>query len=135
MVALIATVVIKDDEGRVLLVKENGLWAVPGGKVEKGERVIEAAEREIREETGYQVNITSLARVYELKKAEDYNLFFVFRAKIVKGVREGDLGFRWFNVDEIKSLNTYPETYILLKGLEKKSPKSADYPFEIHFYF
>jgi ADP-ribose pyrophosphatase YjhB (NUDIX family) len=135
MVAVIATVVIKDDEGRVLLVKENGLWAIPGGKVEKGERVIEAAEREIKEETGYQVHVTSLARVYELRKEEDYNLFFVFRAEIVKSLREGDLGFKWFDVEEIKSLNSYPETYLLLKELEKKSPKSAGYPFEILFYF
>nr|MDO8082018.1 NUDIX domain-containing protein [Candidatus Freyarchaeota archaeon] len=134
MVIVIATVVMRDDEGRVLLVKENKLWAIPGGKVEKGERVIEAAEREIREETGYQVHITGLARVYELRK-EDYNLFFVFRAKIVKKVGEGALRIKWFDVEEIKALNAYPETYLLLKDLEKKSPKSAGYPFEIHFYF
>jgi 8-oxo-dGTP diphosphatase len=135
MVSVIATVFIKDDGGRVLLVKENGLWAIPGGKVEKGERVIEAAEREIREEIGYQIHVTGLARVYELKKDEDYNLFFVFRASIVKRLGEGALGFKWFDLEEIKSLNAYPETYLLLKELEKKAPKVASYPLKIHFYF
>ncbi|MFB0560861.1 MAG: NUDIX hydrolase [Candidatus Lokiarchaeia archaeon] len=135
MVMVIATVVIKDEEDRVLLVKENGLWAIPGGKVEKGERVIEAAEREIREETGYLVDITGLARVYELRKEDDYHLFFVFRANIGKRIGEGTLDFKWFEIEDIVSLNAYPETYLLLIGLEKKSPDSTAYPFKIHFYF
>ncbi len=135
MVVVIATVVIKDNEGRVLLVKENGLWAIPGGKVEKGERVVEAAEREIREETGYFVEIMGLARIYELRKGEDYHLFFVFRAKIGEKLVEANLESEWFELEEIESLNSYPETYLLLKNLEEKYPEPAKYPFKIHFYF
>ena len=67
MVVVIAIVIVRDADGRVLLVRENGLWAIPGGRVEEGEGVMEAAEREIREETGYSVAIENLARVYELK--------------------------------------------------------------------
>jgi 8-oxo-dGTP diphosphatase len=44
-------------DGRVLLVQRGqppseGLWAIPGGRVELGETLQEAAEREIKEETG-----------------------------------------------------------------------------------
>ncbi|MEM2145464.1 MAG: NUDIX hydrolase [Candidatus Jordarchaeaceae archaeon] len=134
MVIVISTVIIKDDRGRMLLVEDKELWAIPGGKVERGERVIEAAEREVREETGFKINITGLARVYELKREEDYYLFFVFRAKIVSKVGEGVLRFKWFDLDEIKSLKAYPETYLLLKELEEKNSKPAGHQFDIHFY-
>jgi len=41
-------------EGRILLVRrrDDGLWAMPGGLVEVGETVAEAATRELWEETG-----------------------------------------------------------------------------------
>ena len=51
----VGAVVIRENE--ILLVKRGhppgeGLWAIPGGRVELGETLQEAAEREIREETG-----------------------------------------------------------------------------------
>ena len=52
--------VIKDDQGRLLLIKRGhepgaGLWSVPGGRVEPGETDAEALVREMREETGLAV--------------------------------------------------------------------------------
>lgn len=45
------------DNGRLLMVKRGrppgqGLWAVPGGKVDYGESMVEAVRREVFEETG-----------------------------------------------------------------------------------
>ncbi|MEM3593323.1 MAG: NUDIX hydrolase [Candidatus Jordarchaeaceae archaeon] len=134
MVVVIATVIIRDSKGRTLLVEENGLWGIPGGKVEEGERVIEAAEREVREETGFQISITGLAKIYELRRGREYYLFFVFRANIVKKVGEGVLRFEWFSLEDVKSLNAYPETYFLLKELEGETLKPKDYPPDIYFY-
>ena len=52
--------VIKDDQGRLLLIKRGhepgaGLWALPGGRIEPGETDAEALVREMREETGLDV--------------------------------------------------------------------------------
>lgn len=57
---------VRDSEGRVLLEKrsDSGMWGFPGGRIEPGESVTDAALREVREETGFTVRITSLLGVY-----------------------------------------------------------------------
>jgi ADP-ribose pyrophosphatase YjhB (NUDIX family) len=55
----------------VLLVERSkpplcGLWSLPGGHVEPGETAGAAAEREIREETGLDVEILGLADVHDV---------------------------------------------------------------------
>lgn len=52
--------VIFDDGGRLLLIRRDrppgkGLWSLPGGRVEEGETLAEALVREVREETGLDV--------------------------------------------------------------------------------
>ncbi len=52
--------------GELLLMQrsDNGHWCLPGGRVEPGESVQAAALREVREETGWDVDLGRLVGVY-----------------------------------------------------------------------
>ena len=62
----LTTAVVVNSEGLIALVhrKDNGLWALPGWGMERGESVEDCAIREVKEETGLEVEITGLVGVY-----------------------------------------------------------------------
>ncbi|MEV7782988.1 NUDIX domain-containing protein [Kitasatospora sp. NPDC088351] len=61
-----ASVVVVDDDGRVLLQRrtDNGMWALPGGKMNLGESLADCGIRETLEETGIVVEITGIVGTY-----------------------------------------------------------------------
>jgi len=63
--------IVTDEDGRVVLVREDGQWVAPGGKVESGETHEEALVREFREETGLRVSIDDLVAVTEVTFVHD----------------------------------------------------------------
>jgi 8-oxo-dGTP diphosphatase len=83
---------IQDENGRVLLIKRavkpfKGVWCLPGGKVEEGERVEAALEREIIEELGVRIGIRELAGVYSEPDRDPRGHFVsvVYHATIIGG--------------------------------------------------
>lgn len=63
--------VITDDHGRLLLILRGhepgqGLWSIPGGRIEPGETDQQAVIREVREETGLEVTCGRLLGSAEL---------------------------------------------------------------------
>ncbi len=65
----VGAVIVRD--GQVLLVRRGkepgrGLWSLPGGRLRWGERLREAVEREVLEETGLEVEAGELAGVGEI---------------------------------------------------------------------
>ncbi|MGY5035389.1 NUDIX hydrolase [Streptomyces sp. 900116325] len=60
------TAVALNEAGQVLLIHktDNDLWALPGSGVDVGESVADAAVRETKEETGFDVEVTGLVGLY-----------------------------------------------------------------------
>ncbi len=91
---LVTDVVIPAEGGVFLIRRANepfeGEWALPGGFVEVGETVEGAAVREVREETGLEVEIERLVGVYSEPERDPrgHNVSVVFLARIVGGEPE-----------------------------------------------
>ena len=75
------------DKGRILLVQREDFktWGLPGGHVEDGESVAQAAVREILEETGLEVELTRLVGIYVRPRWPEDNHGVVFAATPVGG--------------------------------------------------
>lgn len=111
-----------DSEGRLLVVRRakapyEGRWTLPGGAVERGERLVEAVAREVREETGLEVTVDGLA--CHLEHIDDVHHYVIldFHARPEGGrLRPGsDAGSaRWVSRDELGGLPTTPGLLTIL---------------------
>jgi 8-oxo-dGTP diphosphatase len=112
------------DDGRLLLVPHHGTdagdvqWVVPGGKLNFGESLHDAAVREFFEETGLQAEVTGLLQVSEVILPErPYHSVTVSFSGIVAGGAlrpEADHPYgekvpRWFTVEEVATVKYHPE--------------------------
>jgi len=103
--------IIFDDDKRVLLChrRDYDLWNLPGGGLEKDESPWAGAIREVKEETGLDVEVIRLAGVYS--KPEKDEIIFSFICTVVSGkITLSDESDRveYFEVDKIPS-NTVPK--------------------------
>jgi 8-oxo-dGTP pyrophosphatase MutT (NUDIX family) len=59
-------VVIENSRGQILMIRrsDNDNWALPGGAIDLGESMVQAAVRETAEETGIACEVTGLVGVY-----------------------------------------------------------------------
>lgn len=74
--------VIIDDHERVLLTKRSippfqGMWVMPGGKIELGEPIASALQREVEEEVGLEVEVGSLINVFEHVTPGEENCHYI----------------------------------------------------------
>ena len=69
--------IIRDDHGRCLLLKRSaankgfvGQWEWPGGKVDPGESFDAALRREVREETGLEIELQKVIGAFDFEMAQ-----------------------------------------------------------------
>lgn len=128
----VGAIIIQDD--RVVLVKRahppiQGQWSIPGGVLEVGELVREAAIREAREETGLSVEPADLLGVYDriLRNQEQrvqYHYVLVdFLCRPVGGELQAASDaaeVRWFTREELPALKLAEDTQeVIEKGFDR----------------
>ncbi len=113
--------IVKDGYGRILLLERSdkntyykGEWQLPGGKVEFGEDIHTALNREIAEETGCVCTDFRLERVFSLDdkfNGHKGTLFLMVFVCVLYGkicLSEDHSNYKFFYIDEIKNLGLTP---------------------------
>ncbi|HEU5158091.1 MAG TPA: NUDIX domain-containing protein [Streptosporangiaceae bacterium] len=109
--------VVRDDEGRLLLIRRGhppgeGLWSLPGGRVEPGESDAVAVVRELREETGLRAEAGDLIAVVARPGLGDvvYDIYEYTATPVGGTLRPGDdaADVRWVDDAELRALPTTP---------------------------
>ncbi len=135
----VGTVVL--DGNMVLMVQRGkpprqGSWSLPGGAQELGETVHEAARREVREETGLEIEIFGLIDVVDSVRPDaddkiEYHYTLIDMAGHAVGgtlMAGGDAqDCRWFTRPEIDAMDIWPETKRII-ALAADRYSTADTP-------
>lgn len=118
-------------EKKVLLVRrvrgeDTGEWAIPGGFVEKREKIEDAVVREIEEETNIKVKVTGLIAVRNRLYKDENSAYFIFLLKsttekleVEKSEVDKAKFFTLIEIKKLKCLQALSET-IVTKALEGK---------------
>ena len=112
--------VITDDHDRALLIQraDNGHWEPPGGVLELSETIEDGLCREVREETGLDIEPIALTGIY--KNMTRGIIALVFRCKITGGqlaISNETAAFRWAPADDIPAIASEAYAIRVLDGL------------------
>ncbi len=119
-----AYAVVTDDDGQVLLARwtegRRVAWTMPGGGLEPGEDPEDAVRRELREETGYAIEVQELLGIHSRvipagqrvhkSDAPLHTLRIVYRARVVGGKLRFEEGGStdmagWFTLPAVADLH------------------------------
>ena len=123
----VGVVVWKNDE--FLLIRRGkepmkGAWSIPGGRQNLGETIKEAAIREIREETGLDIDIIGLIDVIDSIREDDNGVvawhatLIDYAARHISGEAvAGDdaLSVGWFTLEDLQELGLWSETVRIIR--------------------
>jgi 8-oxo-dGTP diphosphatase len=107
--AVTAGAVVRDERGRVLLLRhtmrKGSGWGIPGGFMLAGEQPEDAVMRELREETGLELEEVELAFIRTLETVRQVEVVFRgrLRADAIKGMKKNFEidGAEWFAADAL----------------------------------
>lgn len=113
-----------DDTG---IVEGTDFWQLPGGGVEVGESIEEAAIREGKEELGLDLEAVGiLPNLYTALRSHWHGLLIPVICKQSVPSQQIELNhessqYQWIHLEEAKDLNSFPETYDIMKRAQEYS--------------
>ena len=124
---------------QVLLVRRGnppraGQWSLPGGRQELGETVVEAAKREVTEETGLTVEIAEVVTVVDLIERDDdgrvrYHYVLIdVNAEWVAGeplAADDAADARWIGLDALDDVELWIETRRVIRLAAERRAANA----------
>jgi ADP-ribose pyrophosphatase YjhB (NUDIX family) len=135
-IVVAVTAAVRNAQGELLLIErtDNGLWALPGGAQDIGESVVQAARREVYEETGVDVEITGLSGIYsdpqhviaydDGEVRQEFSLCFY--AKPLGGELRSSSESkeaRWVSPDSLQDLKIHPSMRLRINQALKQEPQ------------
>jgi len=126
------------ENGRILLVERGnaplmGFWSLPGGGVETGERLEQAVKREVREETGLDIEVLDLLEIFE-RIMPDTEGFIEYHYVLIDYVCKPTGGelcaatdasrCEWFREDELASLKITAGTVTVIEKAFRQVEKT-----------
>jgi 8-oxo-dGTP diphosphatase len=129
-------VVVLNKAGQVLLVKRGrpprqGQWSLPGGLIDLGERLVEAARREVFEECGIEVQIGDLVAAFEpiewdeAGRVEYHYVVLDYWAEYVSGeatAQDDAAEVIWIDLAALETLALLSETHqVILRAAQQRA--------------
>jgi 8-oxo-dGTP diphosphatase len=129
----VGVVVVRD--GKALLIRRGsepalGRWSIPGGIVESGELLHDAARREIREECGIEIEVGPMLQIFEsiTRDAEGRARFHYVILDLLGYHVSGEVQFgsdvldaRYVGADELDALDVLPDAAKLVREVLARS--------------
>ncbi len=125
-VEVVSSAFIENTEGKILVTKSpkwHGKWTIPGGHIDPGETIIDAAIRETKEETGLIVKAIDIVAWGELINPPDFHrpahlIYFDVYCKLIGGELKLDerelTNFKWVKPKDALKLDLgsgYPKVF------------------------
>lgn len=138
MITIVGGIIKKGN--KVLLVQEanescTGMWNIPAGKVEEKEYLIDAAIREIYEETGINTKLSGIVQIGNKTLNNKTMVSIIFSAeaeKIIENWHTDEiLQTKFFTIEEIKSIHNKVRSYDLLISAVEKTLNNEIYPIDL----
>ncbi|MBC9822555.1 NUDIX hydrolase [Terrabacter sp. MAHUQ-38] len=120
--------IVQDDQGRVLMIHktDNDKWALPGGGHEPGESIANTVVREVKEETGYDVQVETITGTYtnphHVMSYDDgevrQQFSIAFRARLIGGRKRTSSEsseVEWLTPEQIEQLDLHPSMRLRLQ--------------------